>query len=562
MTKHKTLETTVKADPKVCFSYIRFSTKQQGGDDKSSEWRQSEIAPRVAKEKGWLLDETLNIADLGVSAFKGKNATTGNLGILLDALKEGRIPKGRICIIEAWDRLTRMEVDEAYELFRNLLKNGLEIYVDRGSRHLTKASLNNIVDLITTILELNASNEYSAKLSERCKKGLAKLRTGFIENGKPYRFKTFGWLRWNDDKKEHEVIPEKVAFIKRLFEVANTGRGVRTIAKTLNDEGIPYIGANGSNKHPQWSCTCVRRILRGKEVLGFNCNVEPPIKMFPAIISEKEYYAANARMDLRKTHKFYGRTGDAKNLFSHIAKCAKCGKALAMRHCVSGGTQQKLKPNFGARGGVGSRGGKGINTYLYCSGFNHGSCSGKGFVYEQFETSFSQSLFRPDFAETFNRDVSPNSDKAKILQGQLVEVEKKLERVTADYNLHPESPGITSALVKTEEQKKELLAKLEGEKTLTIGTTPINAAYREFLASVHHDWNNRETRLKLRELIRSMVESISMDIPTRSYEIHWKNGSPTTKVECFKNACRIDGKEYVFTSSLDNGKPKPVKAAA
>jgi len=63
------------AKRKTCFSYLRFSDpKQKVG---SSEWRQSEIAPRVANEKGWDYDESLNVDDKGLSGFHKLNLAKG-----------------------------------------------------------------------------------------------------------------------------------------------------------------------------------------------------------------------------------------------------------------------------------------------------------------------------------------------------------------------------------------------------------------------------------------------------------------------------------------------------
>src|SRR5918995_2313550 len=97
------------------FSYIRFSSKtQQKGE---SFRRQFEFPVEVCRENGWVLDETLTLSDLGVSAFRGANAKVGALAEFLEAIRIGRVLRGSFLIIESIDRLSRSKVGEALQLF-------------------------------------------------------------------------------------------------------------------------------------------------------------------------------------------------------------------------------------------------------------------------------------------------------------------------------------------------------------------------------------------------------------------------------------------------------------
>ena len=152
----------------------------------------------------------------------------------------------------------------------------------------------------------------------------------------------------------------------------------------------------------------------------------------------------------------------------------------------------------------------------------------------------------------------PKGNNIALLQGQIVEVQKKREQVTADYEISP-SNAVASVLMKMEAKEKELLGKLETEKAATIGATPINDAYSEFLKTLHADWTNIETRLRLRELIRTIVEKLVVDVDAKSYQIFLKNGAKPIKIECFPAGCRIDGVEYVLTTTLEGPlKPKAI----
>ena len=53
------------------YSYLRFSSKkQEKGESRRRQW---DFAVEVSQENGWVLDDTLTLTDLGVSAFRGKS---------------------------------------------------------------------------------------------------------------------------------------------------------------------------------------------------------------------------------------------------------------------------------------------------------------------------------------------------------------------------------------------------------------------------------------------------------------------------------------------------------
>jgi DNA invertase Pin-like site-specific DNA recombinase len=72
---------------RTAYSYIRFSKPEQLKGD--SLRRQLDASERLADKHGWPLDQTLSLRDLGVSAFRGRNAERGALKAFLDAVEEG-----------------------------------------------------------------------------------------------------------------------------------------------------------------------------------------------------------------------------------------------------------------------------------------------------------------------------------------------------------------------------------------------------------------------------------------------------------------------------------------
>jgi DNA invertase Pin-like site-specific DNA recombinase len=64
----------------------------------------------------------LTLRDLGVSAFRGKNAAVGNFRTFLDAIKAGKVAPGSALIVESIDRISRQGIDEGYDLIKGILK--------------------------------------------------------------------------------------------------------------------------------------------------------------------------------------------------------------------------------------------------------------------------------------------------------------------------------------------------------------------------------------------------------------------------------------------------------
>src|SRR5262245_20911458 len=104
----------------VAFSYVRFSTPEQAKGD--SLRRQTEKAEQYCQRRGWTLDTSLTLHDLGVSAFHGKNALVGNLGEFLKAVQRGTVLPGSVLIVESFDRISRQGIDEGYDFIKSILK--------------------------------------------------------------------------------------------------------------------------------------------------------------------------------------------------------------------------------------------------------------------------------------------------------------------------------------------------------------------------------------------------------------------------------------------------------
>src|SRR3974390_3192733 len=107
------------------YSYLRFSSPEQMRGD--SFRRQSDLARHYALQKGLELDQTLTFNDLGVSAFRGKNAETGRLGDFLEAVKTGLVPQGSYLLVESLDRISRQSARKALNVLNSIVDEGITV---------------------------------------------------------------------------------------------------------------------------------------------------------------------------------------------------------------------------------------------------------------------------------------------------------------------------------------------------------------------------------------------------------------------------------------------------
>lgn len=74
--RHRTQLAADAVLPRKAYSYLRFSAPEQANGD--SFRRQTLLALEYAEKHNLILDETLTFHDLGVSAYRGLNAKSGN----------------------------------------------------------------------------------------------------------------------------------------------------------------------------------------------------------------------------------------------------------------------------------------------------------------------------------------------------------------------------------------------------------------------------------------------------------------------------------------------------
>jgi DNA invertase Pin-like site-specific DNA recombinase len=333
--------------PQVAYSLIRYSDPQQRQGH--SKERQEGFAERWCAANNARLDTDLSMLLDGQSAFRGKHRKQGKrdravrpLAQFLDDIKTGRVAPGSILIMEHIDRLSREEIDEAYEFFRSILRAGVDVVTERPERRYTKKDLNNFAVVLEVKFAMYLAHEESVKKSERigrawaAKKHLAEEQKApvsiscpaWIEvvgpDGEPAKGR--GRVRASDAHRfKYRLVPDRAALVRRMVDMAlGEGLGANRIAHALKDEGTPCFGRKG-----RWTPNYVGGILKSPALYGayqrrgvdVEGNVRPqgdPVPGFyPAVASYEEWLALQGASKRRQ--RTSGRPGDGEaNLFTGI----------------------------------------------------------------------------------------------------------------------------------------------------------------------------------------------------------------------------------------------------
>lgn len=399
----------------VAYSYIRFSTPDQIKGD--SLRRQLEASKKYAIENGLDLDETLNVRDLGVSAFTGTNFERGALGQFIAAIDDGKVAQGSYLLVESLDRLSRLPVTEALAIFQNIINRGITIVTLVDSAVYSKERLkSDWLPLLTALVSMSRAHEESLVKSRRVKAAWDAKKARIKSTKEVLSGRCPWWLRPSADNSKYEVIQENADIVKLMFQLAKDGLGNSSIAKYLNARNIPT-----AQHATHWQSSTVQFNLRNIAVIGIlqldqdnngrtttNTFIED---YYPPIVDKSLFYEVQALRNERNRNKnstSAGRKGQCYNMFQGTAKCGYCGSTMYLRR----------KP--------------GINSgFLYCGTSLKGAgCVGVSYNLRDLETEFLKFTREMDLAKVLGDSTTVSAiehKKAELASciGQLDEEQTK-----------------------------------------------------------------------------------------------------------------------------------------
>jgi DNA invertase Pin-like site-specific DNA recombinase len=489
----------------LAYSYVRFSSKKQAGGD--SVRRQTDgRAEDYCRRKGWTLSAA-TYRDLGVSAWKGKNALVGNLGEILKAIQSRAVRSGSALIVESLDRITRQGIDEGYDLVKRILKAGVRIVTLSPEREFDAESVRS---LSKGSLEIQIILERAAEESEiKSKRGGAawdakKARARRGEAQHPRREGKYGgrtlkaltarlpaWVRL-DEAGDMELIEEKALGVRRVFELAAAGYGLKRIVARLEADGVPPVAGR------RWHRSYVDRVLRDRRALGEwqprkKGGREPDGKAvpgyFPAVVDETLFY--RARHGAGDRRRFKGRVGEALvNPFAGLLRNAAGDDAYGLAHRVerlAGGRSERYH-------------------VLVNRDADRGAAACRSFPYLPFERALLGRL-----REVKPEDVlapGPGAAELDALEGEQKWVEDRIEALKVEL-LKGDVAAVADVLRGLETKLVSLRAQEEDARTRLAVTAEEGWAQVHSLTDLlDHAEDPDDLRLRLRGALRRVIDSV------------------------------------------------------
>ena len=333
------MKTTHPSTPPAsqAYVYIRLSSQSQAWGD--GERRQHDAAMRFVETHSLPVAETLQ--DIGVSAFRGDNAQTGELGRFLQRCENGEIPPGSVLVAESLDRLTRNRVNQALMLLLNITQRGVKIGLTAQNVILDLASYAAFFPILAEMMRSNSESEHKSFRSLanwQTKRKLAK--DGIIATSQCPR-----WLEVRDGK--FHVLEDRAQLVRRIFDMYVQGYGRGVIVRTLRKEGVPAW----NTRKPVWHESYINKLLCNRAVVGDyiaefktdeGCRGQEVITgYYPAIVDQALFDRVQDMAFLRKKGQ-RGRKGKKfANLFQKLARCSVCGGTMGYHNA----TQDKTRKN-------------------------------------------------------------------------------------------------------------------------------------------------------------------------------------------------------------------------
>jgi hypothetical protein len=500
------------------------STKEQLKGD--SLRRQLKKTDAYVEAAGLELDGRFD--DYGVSAFRGRNAAYGALARFRDAVSKGEIAKGSHLIIESMDRLSRQKATDAVAILTEIINGGVVVVtLDDGQKYSEETLATSQYQLFVAIGAMVRAHEESRRKSGLLADTWKQKRIDLRESRKVLTSRVPEWLKLSRDRQRIEIVEDRVAIVREIFDLACRGYGMYSIASLLNERreaawGSPkrtQVRSSSARSKGVWRESYLKKILTNRAVLGEfqphrietdrdGRRVRLPegdvlTDYYPPIVSPAVFADAQRGMEQRRVSG-RGRKGRTfANLLTGVLFCSSCGST--MRYLDKG------KP---------PRGGK----YLRCSrSLAKGGCIPTQYKYAAVEQVVLSALETFDASQAIGgksaaRRAAEIDQSLGIIEIDAEAIDRKVERLNTALQLDAgDLPLTTLAVIRKLESDKYRLdqevhrLRMERDAIFTCDPEQRRAAVRDLaekIAGEADEARRSDMRRAISSEIHRLVESI------------------------------------------------------
>ncbi len=240
----------------------------------------------------------------------------------------------REILVWKFSRFTRKR--EHAVAFKSMLRRkGVRVVsiTEQAEDTATGRLLEGIIESVDEFYGENLAQEVTRGMREAASRGF------WVASRVPYGYRKL--MVQDGAKKRPTLEPDEDSspVVKRIFDMAEAGRGMTDITRTLNDEGI----ASPAGK--LWGKTSVHTILTnevytGALVWGTKAKDKAdPVrvdKAFPSIVSKAQFRRVSRLMRSRAPKRAHPRRVGSSYLLSGLVKCNTCNRALSGQDSKSG----------------------------------------------------------------------------------------------------------------------------------------------------------------------------------------------------------------------------------
>jgi DNA invertase Pin-like site-specific DNA recombinase len=526
-----------KTRPRRAYSYIRFSTGTQAKGGSLN--RQVKFSTDYCKRKGLVLDDSLTLRDLGVSAFRSDNVREGALAGFLEACRSGRVPRGSVLIVESLDRLSRDQIRPALQLFMAIQDFGVTIVTQQPEREYPPDDTD-ALSLIEPLIVFARAHEESEMKSHRRRDGWRQARDRARVGGGPMLKTCPAWLEVTPDG--FRVKEAEAEVVRRIFAWCREGMGIQRITMKLTQEKVPPFGARepvaddedprtfkasegkplGSGK---WTKPYVYHILATPAAMGTHQprrqegrkavpDGEPIPNYYPAVVTEEEWQEAQTAMRIRagefdanghfqkdgRGSPAAGRKGkndQETNLFSGLVYYALTGEKMYIVHALG-------------RKGEGER-----KRYVYlCPNRETGlPKSAPRIDYAAFEKAVLSELKELKPADIAPDEKHANGRETEIarLSGRLLDIDSRLERARQRARTAGDFDTFLDLIAELQAERKQVserLAELRHEEdsqpATDLGEAQTLIGMLNQAAAEQREALRRRLKVRIRQLVAEM----------------------------------------------------------
>ena len=343
--------------------YVRKSTAQTGmSEDARSVERQKARAREYAVQHGWTVADEHIYEDDGISG--AEFARRPGFQRLKDTLKR-RSPFQYLIVMDE-SRLGRESIETAHVL-KQLMLAGVRIFAYLDDREVVLDNLMDKMRLAFTEL-MDEGERYRAQ--QRTFDALHRnALLGHVTGGRVYAYDNIeiassvldAYGRAKRDHVERRINEEQAAVVQKIFRLCAEGKGMVSIARLLNDEGLP-APRNTFGRRISWSPSSVRSVLfrrlylgeviwnktKKRNPWGMQQQRKRPEKDWVKlpmphlrIIAEPDWKAAHDRLNATRAIYLRGTKGelwgrptsalDSKYLLTGLVKCGQCGGSVYVK---------------------------------------------------------------------------------------------------------------------------------------------------------------------------------------------------------------------------------------